>query len=73
MLKIQWEELTGEEHLMLFAGLRNIPQQEISAEAHRLLKEVGMLQDGKIRTKMYSGGMRRRISLAICKQEGIFC
>jgi ABC-type multidrug transport system ATPase subunit len=35
---ILWNELTGEEHLRLFAGLRNIPSGQLKDEVDRLLK-----------------------------------
>ena len=57
--------MTGEEHLYLFAGLRNIPKDKIAEESYRLLKEVDLQDVGKTRSSMYSGGMRRRLSVAI--------
>ena len=58
-------ELTGIEHLYLFAGLRNIPADKVESEAHRLLKEVELEDAAHVRSTMYSGGMRRRLSVAI--------
>ena len=51
--------------MYLFAGLRNIPQHKISEESHRLLKEVELEDAAQTRSGMYSGGMRRRLSVAI--------
>jgi len=62
---ILWNELTGVEHLYLFAGLRNIPKDKIEAEATRLLEEVELTEAAHVRSTMYSGGMRRRLSVAI--------
>lgn len=62
---ILWNELTGEEHLKLFAGLRDIPSSQISAEIDRLLAEVELTEARKMRSSSYSGGMKRRLSVAI--------
>lgn len=62
---ILWNELTGEEHLQLFAGLKNIDPVNIEKEVNRLLKEVSLEDSRKVRSVSYSGGMRRRLSVAI--------
>lgn len=53
-----------EEHLQLFAGLRNI-DTDVDTEVTRLLREVDMSTQSKIRASAYSGGERRRLSVAI--------
>eukprot|EP01114_Cavostelium_apophysatum_P020991 TRINITY_DN7191_c0_g1_i5.p1 TRINITY_DN7191_c0_g1~~TRINITY_DN7191_c0_g1_i5.p1 ORF type:complete len:1762 (+),score=405.22 TRINITY_DN7191_c0_g1_i5:86-5371(+) len=62
---ILWEDLTGEEHLKLFAGIRNIPKDQSAREVASLLKEVNMESEKRMRASTYSGGMRRRLSIAI--------
>eukprot|EP01118_Nematostelium_gracile_P008166 TRINITY_DN2698_c0_g3_i2.p1 TRINITY_DN2698_c0_g3~~TRINITY_DN2698_c0_g3_i2.p1 ORF type:complete len:293 (+),score=63.74 TRINITY_DN2698_c0_g3_i2:360-1238(+) len=62
---VLWGELTGEEHLYLFAGLRDIPPSEISAEVDKLLDAVELQEARKMTSFSYSGGMRRRLSVAI--------
>jgi len=57
--------LTGEEHLFLFASLRDIDEQSIPGEVNRLLKETELLESRYLRSSMYSGGMKRRLSVAI--------
>lgn len=49
----------------MFAGLRNIPDDQIDREVKRLLKEVSLTEEAKTRTASFSGGMRRRLSVAI--------
>lgn len=60
-----WSELTGEEHLYLFSGLRYVPSSEMEHEVSQLLDEVELSKDRKVRSSAYSGGMRRRLSVAI--------
>jgi ABC-type multidrug transport system ATPase subunit len=60
-----WGELTGKEHLMLYAGLRSLPKETILGESIRLLEEVGLSAMANVRTASYSGGERRRLSVAI--------
>lgn len=62
---ILWNELTGEEHLKLFAGLRDIPNDQIASEVERLLSEVELTEAKKMRSSSYSGGMKRRLSVAV--------
>jgi ABC-type multidrug transport system ATPase subunit len=62
---ILWNELTGEEHLYLFAGLRDTPKEEMESEVSRLLKEVALEDSAHVRSASYSGGMKRRLSVAV--------
>ncbi|KAI9329664.1 hypothetical protein DFJ73DRAFT_631314 [Zopfochytrium polystomum] len=57
-------ELTGREHLLLFAGLRGL-NANVMETVNRKLDSLGLLNkaDGLVET--YSGGMKRRLSLAI--------
>jgi ABC-2 type transport system ATP-binding protein len=57
--------LTGRDHLRLQATLQGMPRQERRARADELLVRVGLTgaADRKVRT--YSGGMKRRLDLAL--------
>jgi ABC-type multidrug transport system ATPase subunit len=62
-----WPELTIEEHLHFYARVKGVPASAEKAEIARLIKDVG-LEDAhaaKRTSKALSGGMRRRLSLAI--------
>lgn len=64
---ILWGALTGQEHLELFCRLRGFPEALVQQEVDARLKDV-LLDDPKTRmmpSKSYSGGMQRRLSIAI--------
>ncbi|HSS74260.1 MAG TPA: ATP-binding cassette domain-containing protein [Gaiellaceae bacterium] len=57
--------LTGRDHMRLQTSLHGIPRNERAARGDELLERVGLslAADRKIRT--YSGGMKRRLDLAL--------
>ena len=57
--------LTGRDHMRLQTGLHGIPRQERAKRGDELLERVGLIlaADRKVRT--YSGGMKRRLDLAL--------
>jgi ABC-2 type transport system ATP-binding protein len=57
--------LTGRDHMRLQTALHGLPRQERAARSDELLDRVGLslAADRKIRT--YSGGMKRRLDLAL--------
>jgi ABC-2 type transport system ATP-binding protein len=57
--------LTGRDHMRLQTALHGIPRSERAARGDELLERVGLTlaADRKIRT--YSGGMKRRLDLAL--------
>ena len=62
---VLWDNLTGREHLELFAKLKNIPAARIQAEVSARLKDVSLEEAADVESGSYSGGMQRRLSLAI--------
>eukprot|EP00667_Euglena_gracilis_P004814 EG_transcript_4844 len=60
---ILWDTLTGRQHLTIFAHFRGIWNP--TAEVERLLAQVGLTTAGGDATRTYSGGMKRRLSVAI--------
>ena len=57
--------LTGEENLMLMARLRHLPPKEARRRVAELLDQFDLTESAKNPLSTYSGGMRRRIDLAM--------
>ncbi|MBA3328291.1 MAG: ATP-binding cassette domain-containing protein, partial [Solirubrobacterales bacterium] len=57
--------LTGREHVRLQAGLQGIPRAERGPRGDELLARVGLSDAADRRSSTYSGGMRRRLDLAL--------
>jgi ABC-2 type transport system ATP-binding protein len=57
--------LTGREHLMLQATLQGIPAKQRKPRAQALLERVGLTEAADRRVGGYSGGMKRRLDLAM--------
>ncbi|XP_024013479.1 LOW QUALITY PROTEIN: ABC transporter A family member 2 [Eutrema salsugineum] len=62
---ILWDALSGEEHLRLFASIKGLPPASINSMVEKSLAEVKLTEAGKIRAGSYSGGMKRRLSVAV--------
>lgn len=57
--------LTGREHLVLQATLQGLPSRERRQRANELLQRVGLTEAADRRVGGYSGGMKRRLDLAL--------
>jgi ABC-2 type transport system ATP-binding protein len=57
--------LTGREHLALQATLQGVPKADRKRRAAALLDRVGLTEAGDRRVGGYSGGMKRRLDLAL--------
>jgi ABC-2 type transport system ATP-binding protein len=57
--------LTGREHLRLQASLQALPRADRRARADELLERVGLAEAADRKVKGYSGGMKRRLDLAL--------
>jgi len=57
--------LTGREHLHLQCALHGIPRAERRQRAGELLRRVGLTEAADRKVKGYSGGMKRRLDLAL--------
>jgi ABC-type multidrug transport system ATPase subunit len=57
--------LTGREHILLYGAVKGIPSSVLAQTAENKLQEVGLAESDWDRMSMkYSGGMKRRLSLA---------
>ena len=57
--------LTGREHIRLQTALHGLPRRERPARADELLTRVGLTQAADRKVNGYSGGMKRRLDLAL--------
>ena len=57
--------LTGRDHLRLQSTLQGIPRVERKARSAELLDRVGLSEAADRKVKGYSGGMKRRLDLAL--------
>jgi ATP-binding cassette subfamily A (ABC1) protein 1 len=57
--------LSGREHVELYASIKGIPKDAIKEAVASKLREVGLSEaDSDRLSSNYSGGMKRRLSLA---------
>jgi len=57
--------LTGKENIELFASLHTMPKEKLRRNVDELLKKLSLQDQSKRRAGKYSGGMMRRINLAM--------
>jgi ABC-2 type transport system ATP-binding protein len=57
--------LTGREHMRLQGGLQGLPRAERTRRGDELLERVGLSDAADRRSATYSGGMKRRLDLAL--------
>ncbi|KAM3381069.1 ABC transporter A family member 2 [Capsicum galapagoense] len=62
---ILWDALSGQEHLHLFASIKGLPPALIKEVVEKSLAEVKLTDAARMRAGSYSGGMKRRLSVAI--------
>eukprot|EP00210_Caulerpa_lentillifera_P009343 g8907.t1 len=62
-----WETLTGYEHLMFYGRLKGLKDEELRESAISALKAVNLFHEHATKklVKEFSGGMKRRLSVAI--------
>jgi ABC-type multidrug transport system ATPase subunit len=61
-----WPSLTGRQHLLFYARVKGLPAHLRAEQADALLRALGFSAfDADKRTQGYSGGMKRKLSLAI--------
>jgi ABC-2 type transport system ATP-binding protein len=57
--------LTAVENLELFGNLHTLDQKTLKTRSTMLLDKMGLAEDAKRKASKYSGGMKRRLSLAL--------
>src|SRR2546423_9774172 len=62
--------LTGREHMRLQTAMHGLPKAERAARGAELLQRVGLMEAADRRVAGYSGGMKRRLDLALALVHG---
>lgn len=62
---VLWEDLTVAEHLLFYARLKGIPPRQEKAALAQSLQDVRLTRFADFHVKKLSGGMKRRLSVAI--------
>ena len=62
---VLFPSLTCAEHLRIFAVLKGVPSRDVNREIAKKLREVGLEQKGDARASTLSGGMKRRLQMAM--------
>ena len=62
---VLWGELTVKEHLQFFAALKGVAADEVDTEVAQKIREVGLTEKVDAPTSSLSGGMKRKLSVAI--------
>lgn len=60
-----YNDLSGYDNLMFFGGMYRMKKAELKRRAEDVLKLVELERDGKKKVVNYSGGMKKRLSLAV--------
>lgn len=64
-----WPDLTIQEHLFFYARLKGVSRKEETDQVLKILEQVRLREIRKKRVKELSGGMKRRLSIAIALIE----
>eukprot|EP01133_Synstelium_polycarpum_P009020 gene9020-10578_t len=62
---VLWSEMSGREHLLFFGRMKNLNGSQLSFIVDKSLSEVMLTEAQHKPVREYSGGMKRRLSLAI--------
>jgi ATP-binding cassette subfamily A (ABC1) protein 3 len=60
-----WGELTAREQLRICCALKGVPKHDVTAEVELRLEQVSLTSRGDSRVGGFSGGMKRRLSVAM--------
>ncbi|CAB1351681.1 unnamed protein product, partial [Coregonus sp. 'balchen'] len=62
---VLFNDLTVEEHIYFYARLKGRSRDEVETEMDQMIKDVGLPHKRKELAKNLSGGMQRKLSVAI--------
>ena len=62
---ILFDDLTVQEHLVMFASFKGVPRGELKQEVEKMIQSVGLTEKRNVRAKFLSGGQKRKLSVGI--------
>uniref|UniRef100_A0A8C3RBS5 P-type phospholipid transporter n=1 Tax=Cyanoderma ruficeps TaxID=181631 RepID=A0A8C3RBS5_9PASS len=62
---VLFDLLTVEEHIWFYARLKGLPEKKVKEEMEQMATDVGLPHKLKARTSRLSGGMQRKLSVAL--------
>eukprot|EP01122_Echinamoeba_exundans_P012286 TRINITY_DN5094_c0_g1_i1.p1 TRINITY_DN5094_c0_g1~~TRINITY_DN5094_c0_g1_i1.p1 ORF type:complete len:939 (+),score=203.70 TRINITY_DN5094_c0_g1_i1:58-2817(+) len=62
---VLWDDLTGPEHLRFYGRLKNLRGKQLEDQVDYWLRQVNLHNDKTKFSRQYSGGMKRRLSVAL--------
>merc|ERR1711871_997170 len=62
---ICWPDISVAEHVALYARIKGVVESHVTPSVTKILQEVGLEEAKSVLSKDLSGGMRRRLSLAM--------
>nr|XP_061811144.1 phospholipid-transporting ATPase ABCA1-like [Nerophis lumbriciformis] len=62
---VLFDNMTVQDHVWFYGRLRGMSEKEVKAGLNSWLKDVGLLHKRHVQTKLLSGGMKRKLSVAI--------
>ena len=60
-----WDELTAEQHLLFYARFKGMERSELREYVAAALAQFGLQAEGSDTVGTFSGGMKRRVSVAV--------
>ncbi|KAG1703615.1 hypothetical protein DVH05_007559 [Phytophthora capsici] len=63
---VLFEDLTVKEHLLIFGRVKGYRNEELQALVDSQIRQVGLTEKRHVLSKELSGGMKRKLSVAIC-------
>ncbi|KAK1943637.1 ABC transporter A family member 5 [Phytophthora citrophthora] len=62
---VLFQDLTVEEHLLLFATMKHVPRGNLQASVDKMIDDVGLTEIRHALAKTLSGGQKRKLSVAL--------